>query len=124
MGKEKNYEDTPVLIYFWKEEDSDEDSGWWFAPTIGDDFALAQTTAKSAHGDSLPPESGWHVPHDGDVDEKMRVVCTADGKPIKPPAKDADSEEESSDDSDEKSDDEEKESDDEKSEAEEIKDSD
>merc|ERR1711920_286700 len=77
--REKDYQNTPVLIYYWKEEE-EELSGWWFAPTIGDDFAWAQTTERSSLGDHLPPETGWHVPHDGDVDPNMRVVCQVSGK--------------------------------------------
>merc|ERR1711998_572094 len=68
--RDELYQEHPVLVYFWRDEDEDDESGWWFAPKVGDDFAWAQI----ASDDALPPESGWHVPHDGEIDKKMRVV--------------------------------------------------
>merc|ERR1711972_193804 len=71
--REKDYMDTAVLVYFWEEADSPDQSGWWFAPSIGDDFAWAQNCSRATLKERLPPETGWHVPHDGGVDPNMRV---------------------------------------------------
>ncbi|CAK9036010.1 Hypothetical protein SCF082_LOCUS21538, partial [Durusdinium trenchii] len=57
-----------VSLYFWS--DSSNCSGWWFGLAVGGDDVIA------FHPDTTrnePPESGWHVPFNGQVDPNFQV---------------------------------------------------
>lgn len=54
-----------VLIYFWDDRDGPNFSGWWFGPRVGGDQVWAHHPDPVSR---LPPERGWRIPYDGDVD--------------------------------------------------------
>eukprot|EP00746_Dinoflagellata_sp_MGD_P019639 gnl/MRDRNA2_/MRDRNA2_145629_c0_seq1.p1 gnl/MRDRNA2_/MRDRNA2_145629_c0~~gnl/MRDRNA2_/MRDRNA2_145629_c0_seq1.p1 ORF type:complete len:597 (+),score=164.73 gnl/MRDRNA2_/MRDRNA2_145629_c0_seq1:79-1791(+) len=67
-GKAKK--NIEVLIYFWEDEDEPDQTGWWFGPEVGG----AEVWAFNRSNDSKPPEFGWRVPWDGDVDKTFTCI--------------------------------------------------
>merc|ERR1712019_31700 len=62
-----------VFIYYWDDRDGEESSGWWFGHKVGGDQVWAYADTKTER----PPQKGWQVPHDGDVDKKLRITLVA-----------------------------------------------
>merc|ERR1712185_376696 len=60
-----------TLIYFWKDDDDPDQTGWWFGPEVGG----AEVWAFNRSEDYKPPEYGWRVPWDGDVDKSFTIIA-------------------------------------------------
>jgi len=74
------YKGIDAFIYYWRDDEGDEFSGWWIAPSVGgEDVWVFHADA----GSTVPPEAGWHAPHDGDVCKTMRVHIETPGSGTK-----------------------------------------
>eukprot|EP00435_Cladocopium_sp_Y103_P036059 s1426_g9.t1 len=60
-------------LYFWS-DDMPDFQGWWFGPAVGGDGVVA------FHPDAgdAPPQSGWRVPFNGEVDPNFEVTGQRD----------------------------------------------
>lgn len=61
--------DQACFLYFWDDRDGDNFSGWWFGEKVGG----AQVWSRCESDDALPPEAGWRIPWDGDINADLRV---------------------------------------------------
>eukprot|EP00746_Dinoflagellata_sp_MGD_P019323 gnl/MRDRNA2_/MRDRNA2_144904_c0_seq1.p1 gnl/MRDRNA2_/MRDRNA2_144904_c0~~gnl/MRDRNA2_/MRDRNA2_144904_c0_seq1.p1 ORF type:complete len:450 (+),score=88.77 gnl/MRDRNA2_/MRDRNA2_144904_c0_seq1:2-1351(+) len=61
----------PVLIYFWEDNDNDDNTGWWIGSEVGGQHVWAFNSSIAFPG---PPSVGWQVPWNGDVDEDLMLV--------------------------------------------------
>eukprot|EP00930_Biecheleria_cincta_P059693 TRINITY_DN45414_c0_g1_i1.p1 TRINITY_DN45414_c0_g1~~TRINITY_DN45414_c0_g1_i1.p1 ORF type:complete len:758 (+),score=88.11 TRINITY_DN45414_c0_g1_i1:60-2333(+) len=62
-----------VVIFFWDDRNGPTHAGWWFGPEIG--WSHAGWAHYGGTMGSIPPTSGWKVPPDGVVDEKLKVAA-------------------------------------------------
>lgn len=58
-----------AFIYYWDDRAGPEFQGWWMGPKLGGEDVWVRQPSSS----ELPPESGWHAPHDGSVDPGLQV---------------------------------------------------
>eukprot|EP00913_Durusdinium_trenchii_P031696 g29682.t1 len=68
--KAQNGDDLDVVIYFWDQQDTDGDCGWWIGPSIGGELVWAYHPSKAV----APPPVEWSVPHDGPIDKTFSVA--------------------------------------------------
>jgi hypothetical protein len=66
--KDLNDKEKPV-IYYWDERDGAAAQGWWIGIGVGG----AQVWARHPQASQTPPETGWHIPYNGGVDQAARV---------------------------------------------------
>jgi len=72
---------TEVLLFYWDGTDGTAQCGWWFGDCIGGGKVWGFNPATTP----LPPDSGWHSPVDGPVQEKLRCLPKVCRPPPPPP---------------------------------------
>eukprot|EP00928_Gymnodinium_smaydae_P037894 TRINITY_DN2624_c0_g1_i2.p1 TRINITY_DN2624_c0_g1~~TRINITY_DN2624_c0_g1_i2.p1 ORF type:complete len:951 (-),score=200.78 TRINITY_DN2624_c0_g1_i2:171-2975(-) len=72
--KKETADDVSVLIYYWDQRDGPSFCGWWFGPKVGGDQVWAYNPEKGTGG---PPNAGWRVPWDGQVDHSLKLSAGA-----------------------------------------------
>jgi len=63
------FENINVLLYYWDTRDGEEYSGWWFGNSIGGSEVWSRCDSSAM----WPPQSGWTIPWDGEIDEGVVV---------------------------------------------------
>jgi len=59
-----------ILLFFWDGADGAAQCGWWFGDRIGGGQVWGFNPATTPQ----PPDSGWHCPVDGPVQDKLRCL--------------------------------------------------
>ncbi|CAK0834030.1 unnamed protein product [Prorocentrum cordatum] len=76
-----------VHLYYWRQDDDPDMSGWWFGQEVGGETVWARHES-CAH---LPPKRGWTVVNGGQTDLEMSVEDAGAGRrsPLQPRAQPA-----------------------------------
>eukprot|EP00435_Cladocopium_sp_Y103_P063700 s203_g25.t1 len=71
--KEAGGNEVPVALYFWDGRDGDKLHGWWFSPKEGSAQVWAYNASNRNPGELRVPSSGWRVPWNGGIDERLQI---------------------------------------------------